>query len=365
MSNDENEGRGKLEEGPPTAGVKRGASFLKPSNARAWGADEVGRWLLAVGMPPEYGPMFRAHDVDGAALLQLDKGDLAAVGVASVGHRARLVGAIDELRASNGMEKRRAAVKIAIEGNIAAGKSTFLSILGKSVDFVVVPEPVSKWQNIVSEEDAVTGSQVAGGNLLQMFYDDPKRWAYTFQSYAFLSRMRAQSQPVSFFDRPDGPQASPARKRRRGAAAAAGPLVQFFERSVFSDRYCFALNCAEAGTFSEVEWNTYTDSHTWLTGTLGGCAIQGMIYLRTKPETCFERLQRRARSEESGVSLEYLQSIHEKHEAWLMDEEHDDPVANSVKDMPKLVIQADAEFERDEARCEHMLAEVRKFAASL
>ena len=35
-------------------------------------------------------------------------------------------------------------------------------------------------------------SQRSGGNLLDLFYKDSKRWAYTFQSYAFLSRMKAQ-----------------------------------------------------------------------------------------------------------------------------------------------------------------------------
>ena len=36
--------------------------------------------------------------------------------------------------------------RIAIEGNIGAGKSTLLSLLARSVDFLVVPEPLNKWQ---------------------------------------------------------------------------------------------------------------------------------------------------------------------------------------------------------------------------
>ena len=124
-----------------------------------------------------------------------------------------------------------------LAGNIAAGKSTFLNMLSKLMDFVVVPEPVSKWQNVCctclclyrlrclltdfmvcccwctgwclqlqistktnANGDDFGGSQVPGGNLLQMFYDDPKRWGYTFQTYAFLSRMRAQLQPITYFD---------------------------------------------------------------------------------------------------------------------------------------------------------------------
>ncbi|XP_044537537.1 deoxycytidine kinase [Gracilinanus agilis] len=44
--------------------------------------------------------------------------------------------------------------KIAIEGNIAAGKSTFVNILKQvSDDWEVVPEPVARWCNVQSTQD--------------------------------------------------------------------------------------------------------------------------------------------------------------------------------------------------------------------
>lgn len=65
------------------------------------------------------------------------------------------------------------ALRIAIEGNISAGKSTLLSLLSKQLDFLVVPEPLDKWQSIdnsVEEEGEETGiqseSQESGMNLL-------------------------------------------------------------------------------------------------------------------------------------------------------------------------------------------------------
>ena len=47
------------------------------------------------------------------------------------------------------------------------------------VDAQVVQEPVAKWQ----------GGGNGGPNLLQMFYQDPPRYAYTFQNYVFMTRV--------------------------------------------------------------------------------------------------------------------------------------------------------------------------------
>ena len=64
-----------------------------------------------------------------------------------------------------------------LEGNIGAGKSTFLRLAGDTLPLQIVPEPHTKWQ------------QVGGHNLLEKFYTDTNRWAYTFQSYAFVTRV--------------------------------------------------------------------------------------------------------------------------------------------------------------------------------
>ena len=119
-----------------------------------------------------------------------------------------------------------------LQGNIAAGKSTLLDILD-DLRFDVVPEPITKWQQTTS----------AGGNLLELFYNDTERWAYTFQSYAFLSRMRAQLEAQQGDNR-----------------------CRMFERSIVSDREVFAVNCHQAGLMSDVEWDIYCDWHEWLLG---------------------------------------------------------------------------------------------------
>ncbi len=61
---------------------------------------------------------------------------------------------------------------VSIEGNLGAGKSTLLSFL--NVD--TIKQPVDLWEN------------VGGVNILEKYYDDPKRWGFTFQLNALHSR---------------------------------------------------------------------------------------------------------------------------------------------------------------------------------
>ena len=42
-----------------------------------------------------------------------------------------------------------------------------------------------------------------------------------------------------------------------------------------------------------------------------------IVYLRSSPESAFERMNSRMRGEESGVSLDYLTEIHDFFEGWL------------------------------------------------
>ena len=48
-----------------------------------------------------------------------------------------------------------------------------------------------------------------------------------------------------------------------------------------------------------------------------GLIPDGFIYLAASPETCMRRMKLRGRGEEGGVSLEYLENLHSKHEEWL------------------------------------------------
>ena len=202
-----------------------------------------------------------------------------------------------------------------VEGNIGAGKSTFLKILRDNLACQVVYEPLAMWQNVGG-----------GHNLLENFYVDTPRWAYTFQSYAFITRTVKQKQH-----------------------ALKNPYsTQVLERSVFSDRHCFAKNLFETGIMSNLEWTLYLEWFSWFLDD-HVAKPDGFIYLRTTPQTCYNRLLKRNRKEEQVVPLQYLEQLHEKHEKWLMQKENID---SFIKDTPVLALECDKEFEADK---EHQL----------
>ena len=70
---------------------------------------------------------------------------------------------------------------ISIEGNIGSGKSTILKIIRQNFpELVILDEPLSEWQKVGENQNI---------NLLGMYYQDPKRWGFTFQIYAFMTRL--------------------------------------------------------------------------------------------------------------------------------------------------------------------------------
>ncbi len=178
-----------------------------------------------------------------------------------------------------------------IEGNIGSGKSTFVQKLGEQTDgetIIFLQEPVKTWQGI---------QDTNGVSILQKFYEDQERYGFTFQMMAYISRLALLKETVE-----KNPHAN---------------IIT--ERSLFTDRYVFAQMLYDSGKIQDIEYTIYLK---WFDTFVREYPIYGVIYLRTSPEICFQRVEKRARSGESTVSLEYLTMCNNYHEKWLKNEKH-------------------------------------------
>ena len=224
---------------------------------------------------------------------------------------------------------------LTVEGNIGAGKSTFLKKLQNDLSSNVLFEPCDKWQNI------------NGFNALEKFYSDIKRWAYSFQLYAFLTRTESILQQIESIN------LNKLDKKNFFIA----------ERSIFTDRYVFAKTCYENGYMEDLEWNMYTTWFEWTIARQPQCIIpNGIIYLETTPEKSYQRIMHRGRGEEKKIALSYIEKLYENHSNWLIAKKNID---DRIKEIPVLVLNCNQEFENNSIIWGNMLYSIQRFIESL
>jgi deoxyguanosine kinase len=151
-------------------------------------------------------------------------------------------------------------MQIAVEGLIGVGKSTFVKKFTEITGFSPLYESVDD------------------NPFLSLFYEDPKRWAYTLQSY-FLYR-------------------------RYSDHLVGGDVV--LDRSLYGD-ISFADMLVKDKTLSFEEHNCYLSHYETLEPLLP--SLTAVIFLNATPESALSRLRHRARSFEVGVDLSYLRGL--------------------------------------------------------
>jgi len=181
--------------------------------------------------------------------------------------------------------KYKKTIYISIEGNIGSGKTTLLNLLKKKyTNIVFLDEPVNKWININDSNN---------NNILDNFYKDQKRWSYTFQNFAFITRITE-------------------------LIINKNKLINktvISERSIDTDKNVFAELLFDNNHLSELEYNIYNYWFNILSKEVK--KVDKIIYVNTKPKLCSERIKIRNRIEEQNIKLEYLEQLHKKHKLWL------------------------------------------------
>ena len=178
---------------------------------------------------------------------------------------------------------------ISLDGNIGAGKSTLLAEIRKSIpELYVVDEPVGQWTALKND---------TGKNLLELFYEDKRRWAYTFQNCAILTRLKNIKEAVEHLD-----------------SNGKGPQVILTERSVLTDKYVFAQMLRDGGDIDSLEWELYD---SWFSIFSKQHQVNGIVYLSTSSTTSKERIHIRNRQGEDRIQLDYLDALDLQHKKWI------------------------------------------------
>jgi deoxyadenosine/deoxycytidine kinase len=175
---------------------------------------------------------------------------------------------------------------ISLDGNIGAGKSTLLEAIRVAMPEVeVVVEPVGEWTRLRSAE---------GKSLLELFYEDKRRWAYTFQNCAILTRLRSL----------------------KSVLRTTPKKIVITERSVLTDRFVFAEMLRASGDLDDIEWSLYNQ---WFDtyASYSEAPVDRIIYLTTGVGTSADRITARGREGEGAIPKEYLTALEAQHETWL------------------------------------------------
>lgn len=173
---------------------------------------------------------------------------------------------------------------IGVEGNIGIGKSTLideaLAFLKKDFGFI---QPMAFREPVDDEANATP--------FLLDYYKDPHRWSFT-QQVDFLTRRVDIQEMAQLWAKTYGPA--------------------LIDRTFYGDT-SFFWKCLKDGTTTQREFDTY--EHIYETFSRRVHLPTALIYLRCDPEILLDRIKRRARPGEEGITLDYLQGIEHNNDA--------------------------------------------------
>jgi deoxyguanosine kinase len=177
---------------------------------------------------------------------------------------------------------------ISIEGNIGSGKSTFIEFLRSEYDereVVIVPEPVQEWDTICD---------TSGKRILEYFYEDQDRNAFSFQMMAYISRLASLKKAVEM-----NPHAK----------------LIITERCLETDRNVFAKMLHKDGKIRDIDYQIY---EKWFDEFVGSYTPSYYIYIRASATICAERIRMRSRKGEEDIPIGYLRECGNSHDSWLI-----------------------------------------------
>lgn len=164
---------------------------------------------------------------------------------------------------------------IAIAGNIGSGKTTLTKMLAKRYGWTPRFEPVDN------------------NPYLDDFYHDMSRWSFNLQVY-FLNKRFKEVVEIS--------QSKEA-------------IIQ--DRTIFEDAKIFAPNLHDQGYMSDRDFENYSDLFELMMSLVK--LPQLMIYIRSSIPTLVKHIEKRGRSFEKSIRIDYLTGLQQRYEEWIKD----------------------------------------------
>jgi deoxyadenosine/deoxycytidine kinase len=162
---------------------------------------------------------------------------------------------------------------ILVAGNIGSGKTSLTERLGERLGWSTAYESV-------------------GDNpYLPQFYADMRQWSFHLQIY-FLGHRAEQHLEM-----------------------ANDPQSAIIDRSIYEDAFIFARALNHMDNLSELDYQTYRRLFSLVVKTLPPPSL--LIYLKAPVAVLMERIHRRARNIETGISAEYLSLLDTFYEDWI------------------------------------------------
>jgi deoxyadenosine/deoxycytidine kinase len=162
---------------------------------------------------------------------------------------------------------------IVVAGNIGVGKTSLTERIGARMGWTTGYESVTD------------------NPYLPDFYADMKTWSFHLQIY-FLGH-----------------------RARQYLEIANDPKSAILDRSIYEDAYIFARALHHMDNLSERDYLAYRRLFELVVNSLPAPNL--LIYLKAPVEVLMQRIQRRARGMETGISLDYLALLDTFYDDWL------------------------------------------------
>jgi len=222
---------------------------------------------------------------------------------------SQTINSINMNSTSNTNNNKNGNLFIGIDGNIGSGKSTLLETISvrykNNPNVIILKEPLDIWDKVHDEN----------GNMLTHFYADPKTHSFAFQIMALLSRYSILKKVMTENTN----------------------KIIISERTLLTDKYVFAQMLHKQGNISDIHFQVYLQCFNEFAKDY---PVDNIIYVKTDPEICHLRIQKRARVGEEIIPLDYLIDCHQHHEEYLND--------NNILTCAKLVLDGNNNIYKNE-----------------